>query len=375
MTWVDNIKKGLELPGKFLANGAHAQQAIPAQHRLLNASVMCLGWAAGDQIRDVLFGVKQVKEGEYVDVPLADVPAPLRFLHKAVDWNPYSEDPKDQWKKLAYQMIPGVGAGLGAVAGSAYAFELNKRAGVMKDLKELKGLEKLWLLDADSAAQYSMAAPLRAATAFFGTFSAASGLTFVYGLFLNTAFAAANGARIFTGGLKYGNAGPAKALDAQMGSLGQLVKSAVKGNKKSLGDAWSQQLVDKVLEPMFGHELQTLEQQAAARKAVSHVVEEAYQKFASTAASAGKTQEQAATEIAKAVTDEVSKQLGKSSLDNFIKKKLGWDIGKATLGNANSFIRTPVKAAQDLLGAKNGISGWEAKMASKHSTLSSPVLS
>ena len=120
-------KEKLELPGRFLEFGGHAQQAIPSQHRLRNAAGMFIGWWALDQVRHVVFGVKMKSEGEYVEIKREDVPAPLQFLYKTIDWDPHSEAPEHQWKKLMYQLFPGVGAGVGAVAGSITAFQGNGR--------------------------------------------------------------------------------------------------------------------------------------------------------------------------------------------------------------------------------------------------------
>ena len=320
------LMKPLEYAGKFLANSGHAQQDIPSQHRLLNAGVMFGGWWALDQVRHIAFGLKMKSEGEYVDVPIEEVPVPLRFLHKTIDWDPHSEAPEHQWKKLMYQMLPGVGAGAGAAMGSIYAFQRNGREQIYKATIAQKTLS---LLDADYAAQYAQSTPLRALSAFFGTFSAASGLTFMYGLFLNPAFAAANGAKIFTGSLSKGNAGPVKAVEAQLEMVGSYVQEALKTGK--MNDALSEQFVERVLQPLFGHELQSAESQAKAVKTLQGIVEKSYQKFAAN----GKP----AKEIAEAVTKDLAAKLGKGGLDATLINEFGLDPKNATLGNANPIIR------------------------------------
>jgi len=315
----------LEFPGKFLANGGHAQQDIPSQHRLLNAGGMFAGWWMMDQMRHIVFGVKMKSEGEYVEIKREDVPAALRFLHKSIDWDPLSETPEHQWKKLAYQLFPGVGAGLGATAGSIYAFQRNGREQLYKGTKTQQALS---LLDADFAAQYAQSTPLRLLAAFFGTFSAASGLTFMYGFFLNPAFASANGAKIFAGSLAKGNLAPHKAVPAQLEALGSYVQEAVKTGKVS--NAWAAQFAERILQPLFGHELKSPEAQAQAVKTLQGIVEESYQKF--------NVSGKPAKEIAEAVTKDLSAKLGKGGIEKTLKTHFGLDAKKAKVGNANPLI-------------------------------------
>lgn len=342
-------KKGAEYAGKFIANGGHAQQAIPAQHRLFNAGLMFVGWKAGDVLRDICFGVNQVTEGEYVPIKREDVPAPLRFLHKSVDWDPHSEAPSDQWKKILHQMMPAAGAAVGAVAGSMFAFELNGRAQAFTDTKKLG---KLGLMDAEMAAQYSQSAPLRALAGAFGTFSAASGLTFLYGLFLNASFAAANGAKIFTGKIAHGNMGPAKALENVLGSVKNYAKHALE-HKGEMNPAVAESFVTKVLEPMFGHQLDTPELQAKARETIQRLVQTSFDKFKDS----GKTAE----EIATAVTKDLTAIIGKKGIDETLTKEFGLDISKAMLGNATPVVRkmvTPFQKVRTAIGSTTTEQGF-----------------
>jgi hypothetical protein len=293
--------------------------------------------------------VKQKSEGEYIEVKREDVPPPLRFLHKTIDWDPHSEEAEHQWKKLAYQFFPGVGAGIGAVAGSMLAFELNGRANTYKNMTQAKTLN---LMDADTAAQYSQAMPLRALTAAFGTFSSASGLTFLYGLFLNSSFAAANGAKIFTGALSKGALGPARALESQLGSIGAYVKEAAKAGGE-INESWAKQFVERVLEPLFGHELHTAEAQAKARETLQKIVRQSYEKFGENG--------RPAEEIAKAVTDDLKVRLGKDKIGEVLLKEFGLDPLNATLGNANPMLN-PINTMQDALGLKNSPAAFKEKM-------------
>jgi len=361
-TTLGGIKKAAEFPFKFLANGGHAQQAIPSQHRLFNAAFMMGGWWALDQLRDIVFGVNQVSEGEFVEIKKENVPAPLRFLHKAIDWDPYSDAPQEKWKKLAHQMMPAIGAGVGAVAGSMFAFELNGRARVFKGYKQAQSLD---LLKADDAVQYGQASPLRVLTALFGSFSSASALTTVYGGTLNPSFASAAGARTFFGNpkiffskdffkrmfdnLSHGNANPLKAANT---IVGDLVHS-----KGKMSESAAQGFVDKVLAPMFGHELHTPELQERARKTLQELVAKSHE----AALASGKSEAEIAAEFSKQINYHLKDGLGHTVQEHF-----GFDVNKATLGNANPIIRWPTRAldkAIEALGIKPHSSKVQEKLA------------
>ncbi len=330
MGWTQNISKefsqAIEWPGKFMLNGGHAQQDIPSQHRLLNAGGMFISWWAIDQIRHIVFGIKMKSEGEYVEVKREDVPAPLRFLHKTIEWDPHSETPENQWKKLAYQLMPGVGAGVGSTFGSIYAFNRNGREQIFK---ALKGQKSLSLLEADYNAEFAQAMPLRLLAAFFGTFSAASGLTFLYGFFLNPAFATANGAKIFAGSVSAGSLAPHKAAPAELEMVGSYIEEAIRTGK--VNDAWAKQFAERVLEPMFGHELRTAESHTKAVETLQNIVESSYQRFNSNG--------RPAKEIAAAVTKDLTEKLGKNGLDQTLTQYFGLNPENAKLGNANPILR------------------------------------
>lgn len=335
MTWTEKIGNMFEPAAKFLQNGSHAQQPIPSQHRLLAAGGMFVGWWALDKIRDIAFGMNQVSEGEYEEIKREDVPLPLRFLHKTIDWNPHSDAPEEQWKKLAHQLLPAIGAGVGTVAGSTYAFQ---RIGVEQKMAGLKNNKGVWaFMDAEYAAQHIQSKPLRVLTAFTGGFSAASMLPLVYGAFLNMAFASANGARIFTvgSGLAAGNVGPAKALDAQLGSLPAYVKAAVNKDGK-INEAWAKGFVDKVLSPLFGKKLDTPEAQAEVRGKIQKILEDTFKNYEKKVASGAIKKDDFVKEVAKEVEDKFGK--GDKGLKATL-KELNLDMKDVTLGNANPAIR------------------------------------
>lgn len=324
--WNKTLTQAIEWPARFLENGGHAQQEIPSQHRLLNAGGMFLSWWGMDQIRNIIFGVRMKSEGEYIEVKREDVPAALRFLHKTIEWDPHSETSENQWKKLVYQFFPGVGAGVGAVMGSVYAFNRNGRE---QRYKTVKNQNSLGVLDADFAAQTAQAMPLRVLSGLFGTFSAASGLTFLYGFFLNPAFATANGTKVFTHSLARGNAAPDKAVGIEISKIEGYVEEALKTGK--INEEWAKTFSLRVLQPMFGHELNTPEAQTKAVKTLQGIVDQSYQRFRSS----GKSTK----DIAKAIEKDLTAQLGHSGLDKTLKQKFGIDPQNAVLGNANPVLR------------------------------------
>ncbi|MEQ1788908.1 MAG: hypothetical protein ABL857_00540 [Rickettsiales bacterium] len=349
----DGVKRVVEPAAKFLQNGMHAQQDIPGQHRLLAAGGMFTGWIALDKLRDIMFGFNQVSEGEYKEIKSKDVPAPLRFLHKTIDWNPHSDSPDEQWKKLAHQLIPAVGAGVGTVAGSMWAFNRN---GVEQNMKGLKASKtQKFFMDAEAIAEHSHSKPLRILTAASGGFAAASMMPLVYGALLNLSFASANGARIFAGNLGMGNLGPAKALDAQLKGLAPYAKSAVNNDGK-ISDAWAKGFVDKVLTPLFGKDLKTPEAQIEVRNKIKGIVQNTFKKLEKTKFDikdpvTGITQNRVLTkdELAEALTKDVEKTLGytkdpktgkilNAGFDKTL-EELGLHRENATLGNAIPAVR------------------------------------
>lgn len=322
----EGIKRTSDYAGKFLLNGGHAQQDIPAQHRLLSAGGMFLGWMAVDQLRDVIFGVNQISEGDFQEIKREEVPAPLRFLHKTIDWNPHSDAPHEQWKKLAHQLLPAIGAGIGTVAGSMYAFERNGRAQQFANIKNSK--TPLLFMDAEMAAQYSHSRALRILTAATGGFSAASMMPLIYGAFLNLSFASANGARIFAGDLAMGSAGPAKALETQLGTLPAYAKAAF-NSKGEISEAWAEGFVKKVLTPLFGKDLKDPKSQLEVRHKIQDILKTSFDRH--------KTEGLNEAKFAEAVTADMKRIFGNNKDGNGFDKAihtLGLHKDNATMGNA-----------------------------------------
>lgn len=332
---IDSVKSKIAWAGEFLANGAHAQQTLPSQHRLRAAGGMFLGWVTGDKLRDYIFGITQKSEGEYVEIPREDVPAPLRFLHKTIDWNPHSDAPEDQYKKILYQCIPMVTAGLGTVAGSMSAFGpvgplsgqlgANGREGMFKKYTAAKSLT---LPEADMSAQYAQAKTFRILTAMFGGFSAASMLNIVYGIMLNSAFVLAIGSRAFGfgGGLGMSNLGPARAADALVKGVGPYVKAFENGDKQAL-EQFATLFEKRVLEPLFKNDLKNPAEQEKVRKIIQGWVENSYKKHSNLKAA----------ELQTAVANDIQAKIGTLNRKNL--KELGLNIENATLGEALPFSR------------------------------------
>jgi len=325
---VNAAKGALAKAGEFLTNGAHAQQTLPSQHRLRAAGGMFLGWIAMDKLRDYMFGVQQKSEGEYVEIPLEEVPPPLKFLYKTIDWNPHSDDPKEQYKKILYQCMPMVGAGLGTLAGSMSAFGpkgplsgqlgANGREG---DFNKFTKSKTLSLLEGDMSAQYAQAKTFRVMTALFGGFSAASMVNIIYGVMLNSAFVLANGARVFGfgGGLEMGNMGPTKAADALVNGVSHYVKAFERGDKEAI-TKFASTFEKRVLEPLFS--IKDPKKQEEVRNLIKNLVEKSYESHKNLKAG----------ELEAAVAADMKKTLG--TLDRATVEKLGLHLEDATLGEA-----------------------------------------
>lgn len=353
MQWQEDIKRGavnhIEKAAKFLQSGAHAQQAIPAQHRLLAAACMFVGWFALDKMRDIIFGVNQLTEGEYEEIKREDVPAPLRFLHKTVDWNPHSDAPDDQWKKVAYQLFPAIGAGVGTVAGSMYAIE---RVGRTQNFMDTLKKKPYALLDADWLAQNVQAKPLRVLTAITGAFSAASMAPLIYGAMLNLSFATATGGRIFTGNLKYGNANPDRNMKTLLGNLSEYVKDAINKDGK-ISNKWAEGVVDRVLRPLFKKDLQDPKKQAEVRESIHNILKGTFEKYSKL-----KPEEFAENPVLQKLMEakkiENVSKLTDKDIRGLVVDAVSADIKEVFGNNSNGFDKTLAKLGLDINDAKVG---------------------
>lgn len=255
-------KSPVDISGKalnaaeYLARGFHAIpkpdanpiKEMPSMHRLMNVVGMVGGFASTQYLSNIMFGCK-INGSKCEEIPKEKVPKPLQFLHGIIEYNPFSDAPRDQWLKVVHQMLPAVGGALGAVKGSDIFFnDFNKRG---RDYKKWMKQPTLNPIEAHSAAQYAQgeaASVLAGATAIW---SGASGLGPLYGFCLNESFRRRNGAQVaFSKSLRCltGNAsklgfGPEKGLAETLKGMEMVMRD---------GDAegFAKQLVENGIAPL-----------------------------------------------------------------------------------------------------------------------------
>jgi len=168
-------------------------KALTAGHRLFNVLGMLVGFVGAKELGDILVG-HRLNGSKYEKIDKEDVLPPLRFLHGVLSYNPFSDNPKDQWLCVLHKSIPAIGGGIGAYFGSTFHFINNGTQQKINALQEMvKKGEKLSLADADVLATALQGQITRVIAACFGGFSSVSGLTpYGYGIPLNAAFSNAN---------------------------------------------------------------------------------------------------------------------------------------------------------------------------------------
>lgn len=209
MDWQDKVGHKLDVLGNYLIGGTHAIpkedpkthwiKRLPSSHRLYNALGMFTFFLVGGWVRDVMRGFDE--KGEKIEK--ADVPHPLRFLHGALAHNPHSDAAHDRWFKIICQIIPATFGATGAILGSIWFFDKNmnyeKRAKLLRKYAIDKTGDGLGAFQCDDALAHYESWPMRILAGVFATFSAASGLTVLYGMFLNSAFSYASNRKMFAG--------------------------------------------------------------------------------------------------------------------------------------------------------------------------------
>jgi hypothetical protein len=209
MNWQDKVGSKLDTLGTYLVGGFHAMpkedketpwiKKLPSQHRLYNAAGMFAFFMIGGYLRDTMRGFDE----KGVTVEREDVIAPLRFLHGVLAHNPHSDKMQDRWNKVICQIIPATFGATGAIMGSVFFFRNNvkrdpRAARLQYHANEGTG-DGLGAFQADDAIAHHQSWPFRALAGVFATFSAASGLTVLYGMFLNSAFSFASNRKMFAG--------------------------------------------------------------------------------------------------------------------------------------------------------------------------------
>jgi hypothetical protein len=361
MYWQNKIKAAKnagEYLGRFVSSNAHAQQAIPAQHRLLSAGGMFLGWVAGDKVRDAAFGVNQTSEGEFVELKREDIPLILRPIYHTIKWDPQSDAPADKWKKLLHQSIPAVVAAGGTLAGSEMVFQLNGRAAGIMDARNLRN--PVSALTADKVVEHGQSFFASIGTALTGGAGASSMLPIVYGALLNLRFLLANGGKINIGNAIGGNVGPEKAIMERMAKVAFYAKSAANKEGK-LSKDWAVIYVKEGMKPLFPEKLNTREKEEEAIEIVHKKLQNIYDKHYAK----GLRDDN----LINAVSDEVKHEMGDAAptlnkegkieyhgFDKLILKDMKYSFDDVKLGNAVPIVRAATELAAEKAGIRKEVS-------------------
>ena len=240
----------------------------PAQHRLYNVLGMAAAFAGAKYIVDIMYGCK-VNGAQYEEIKQEEVILPLRPLHGIIKCDHFSDDPIEQIKTAVHRAAPAIVSAVGAVVGSTHFFKQNGTQGQIDKLqKKLNEGSSLSPLEADKLAGYrqgEIARVVAGATAWVGS---SSGLTPIYGLFLNTAFFLSNGNKTLAGAADFfkipalqeiantfsaeGN-GPSKQLAHIVGQTKKFCYE-VEENVLSLdvaADKYGKALAESVVKPLF----------------------------------------------------------------------------------------------------------------------------
>ncbi len=270
-------------------NSATPQKNFPSMHRLYNVLGMVIGFSVMKYMSDILFGHK-INGSQYEEIRRQDVPRPLRFLHGAIKYNPFSDHPRDQWLKVLHQMLPAAGGAIGAVQGSSYFFKTSAMGPHIKALNE-KVLKKEILspLESDTLASYKQGLIWRNIAGGTAWLASVSGLTgLLYGTSLNSAFFLNNNAKTMVGaaeafGLpflrKFSNTqsklamGPEKAFNNILSRTSNFLNQA-KGNTTVASENFGKEMANSVFSPLF-RKLNDDEKKTIVTK-IQNIFEEAY---------------------------------------------------------------------------------------------------
>lgn len=358
--------------GKFISTNGHAQQAIPAMHRLSAAGGMYLGWKGGDQMRDAVFANNQISEGEFVEKKKEEIPGPLRFMYHAIDWNPHSDAPSEQWKKILYQSMPAIGAALGTVAGSSAIFHFNGRAAKYAEFK--KPNTTLSVMDAEYATGYAQGGIHVFGTSLLGGASATSGLVVPYGMELNTGFYTRNGNAVNLFNRSGGNLAPPKALEERLAKVPFYIQSAIKSGGKISKD-WASIFVRNTLKHQFPKDLDTTAKEAKAIDTVHGFLQEIYDKHSKTLNGEElikKVRKEAETKfgIIKPTYDEKG-QIVYHGYDKLIKEDLSLKFEDLVLGNSSRFARAIKEGVSKVtgIGRSTTAEAWQQRIIDQNNSV------
>lgn len=200
------LGQGAVKVGEFATAGAHAVPAagFAVKHRVLNIGISFLSFCVLQYLCKIVFAM----DTEGRELKREDVPSVLHPLYGILHYDRFSDANYDRLMHVAHQLVPAIGAGVGAVAGT-YTFMSNNGAkdpnkinefkpgtsdkykATMDKVSKIKAGDKntkLGLLEASDAASYARGPFFAIVTGLFATLGAPSGLGFLNGLFLNPLF-------------------------------------------------------------------------------------------------------------------------------------------------------------------------------------------
>jgi len=294
MSWADSLTKGAE----YVAGGFHAVPTMkpetiknfPSMHRLLNVIGMVAGFSGSKYIADIIFGQK-INGSQYQPIAREKVIPPLRFLHGIIHYNPFSDDPHDQWLKVLHQMIPAAGGAYGAIKGSEYFFA--SWNGTEKVINDIMNRKILHPLDAEEAVTFSQGKIWRIGAGLSAWMASVTGLTgILYGWTLNSAFLLCNRGKSFTGlaeltGINAfrkvsnnnydSNRGPARALPRLISQFETFLKKAGTHKIDEAEEEMGRKVANAVFFPFF-HKL-TYEEKEQIVKHTKKVFHDAYEDY------------------------------------------------------------------------------------------------
>ena len=163
----------------------------PGYHRIKNAIGLSVGLYTGRKLMNIVCGAKP--NGE--KVAREDVPLPLRPLHGILEYDHFSDAPKDRWMKVLDNMAPAAFGAAGAMAGSYQFFE-----GRARTLKNPQFMDEF-----EESMSYEQSKPWNLMAGITSLMGSASGLSLGpignYGSSLGNRFALASGRKIALPGL------------------------------------------------------------------------------------------------------------------------------------------------------------------------------
>lgn len=151
----------------------------PGLHRLYNATGLSLGLLGGRQFMNIVVG--HTPDGTAIQ--RQEVPLPLRPFHGLLNYNVYSDDPRDRWMHAIDNVAPAILGAAGVLASSRIYFRENLAKAAHIEAEALAGLHlpragkaasAFTFADADTAISMRHAEPYASATAGSSLFGSAS---------------------------------------------------------------------------------------------------------------------------------------------------------------------------------------------------------